>query len=86
MSADYVPPKIELARASQEEKAFQLKRVTEYQRQHAAEAEQSLVELKRAALNGENVFAGLMSAARSCTLYQMTQALYEVGGQYRRNL
>ncbi len=84
--ADYIPPKIELARASQEEKAFQLKRVHDYQRAHTAEAAIALAELKTSALGGENVFASLMKAARSCSLYQMTQALYEVGGQYRRNL
>ena len=37
-------------------------------------------------LGGENIFAALMSAARHCSLHQMTQALFEVGGQYRRNL
>jgi methylmalonyl-CoA mutase len=60
--------------------------VTEYQKQHSAESQIALAELKRAALAGENIFAGLMVAARSCSLFQMTQALYEVGGQYRRNL
>jgi methylmalonyl-CoA mutase len=85
-ASDYIPPKIELARASQDEKSFQLKRVTEYQKQHSAESQIALAELKRAALAGENIFAGLMVAARSCSLFQMTQALYEVGGQYRRNL
>ena len=45
-----------------------------------------LVSLKRAALAGENIFTALMSAARVCSLFQMSQALYEVGGQYRRNL
>lgn len=86
MIVDYVPPKIELARASQEEKAFQLSRVQEYQRLHAAEALPALALLKTSALSGENIFASLMQAARVCTLFQMTQALYEVGGQYRRNL
>ncbi len=85
-TTDYIPPKIELARASQEEKSFQLKRVTEYQEQNSVAAKAALSELKRAALAGENVFAGLMVASRSCSLFQMTQALYEVGGQYRRNL
>ena len=86
MHADYIPPKIELARASQEEKSFQLKRVQEYQKLHAAQAKEALAQLKNSTLAGENIFASLMTAARSCTLYQMTQALYEVGGQYRRNL
>jgi methylmalonyl-CoA mutase len=82
----YVPPKIEMARASYEEKESQLNRLMAYQREHANEAGPALAELKRAALAGENVFAALMRAARVCSLYQMTEALYEVGGQYRRNL
>jgi methylmalonyl-CoA mutase len=84
--ADYVPPKIELARASYEEKQSQLNRLESYKTNHQKAAQTELENLKRAALNGENVFAALMSASRVCSLYQMTQALYEVGGQYRRNL
>ena len=83
---DYVPPKIELARASQEEKKMQLDRVEAYQSSHSMEAEREIQKLKESALKGENVFGALMSAARHCTLFQMTTALYEVGGQYRRNL
>lgn len=82
----YIPPKIELARASYEEKSLQLHRVRAYQKDHKAEAEQELKKLKVSALSGENVFAALMSAAKVCSLHQMTQALFEVGGQYRRNL
>ena len=85
-AADYIPPKIELARASYEEKQSQLDRVTEFQKSHSADAVRELANLKRAALAGENVFAALMSAARVCSLFQMTQTLYEAGGQYRRNL
>jgi methylmalonyl-CoA mutase len=86
LSADYVPPKIELARASYEEKNAQLANLHTFQAAHKAEAERELANLKRAALQGENIFEALMSAARVCSLYQMSQALYEVGGQYRRNL
>jgi isobutyryl-CoA mutase len=82
----YIPPKIELARASYDEKNLQLKRVEEYQKTHAKEAEKALRQLREACLAGDNVFAALMSAARSCSLHQMTQTLFEVGGQYRRNL
>ncbi len=84
--AGYVPAKIELARASYEEKQAQLGDLRKYQERHQKEAFEELRHLKLAALNGENIFAALMSAARCCSLYQMTQALYEVGGQYRRNL
>ncbi len=82
----YEPPKIELARASQEEKNQQLQSVLNYQKSHADRAGEEIQKLKEAALQGENIFAALMSAARHCSLYQMSQALYEVGGQYRRNL
>ncbi|MDG0818204.1 fused isobutyryl-CoA mutase/GTPase IcmF [Bdellovibrio svalbardensis] len=86
MAADYVPPKIELARASYEEKNQQLDNVHKYQTDHQSEGELELKKLKETVLNGGNIFAALMSAARHCSLYQMTTALYEVGGQYRRNL
>ncbi|MFV8259273.1 fused isobutyryl-CoA mutase/GTPase IcmF [Bdellovibrio bacteriovorus] len=86
MAADYVPPKIELARASYEEKNAQLDNVHKYQEDHASEGAKSLQNLKDTVLSGGNIFAALMTAARYCSLYQMTQALYEVGGQYRRNL
>ena len=86
LAAGYVPPRIEMARASTEEKRLQLDRVHAYQAAHEVEAGAALAELKRAALAGENVFASLMSAARCCSLFQMSQALYQAGGQYRRNL
>ena len=86
LEAGYRAPKIELARASYEEKTAQLNRVREYQKNHTPEAAREITNLKRAALAGENVFEALMSAARVCSLYQMSQALYDVGGQYRRNL
>jgi len=82
----YVPPKIQLARASYEEKDLQLNRVQKYKKDHATTAEAEIQNLKDACLKGENIFAALMSAARVCSLFQMTQALFEVGGQYRRNL
>lgn len=86
MAADYIPPKIELARASYEEKNAQLDNVHKYQKDHQTDTERELQNLKNTVLNGGNIFAALMTAARHCSLYQMTQALYEVGGQYRRNL
>jgi isobutyryl-CoA mutase len=82
----YVPPRIEMARASQEEKNHQLTNLQGFQKGHSQQAELEIAKLKQAALKGDNVFAALMSAARHCSLYQMTDALFEVGGQYRRNL
>ena len=86
LKQDYVPLKIEMARASYEEKSQQLNNVKEYQRVHRTEAEKELEKLKASVLRGENIFNALMAATRVCSLYQISQTLYEVGGQYRRNL
>lgn len=86
MADGYVPPKIELARASQEEKQAQLNNVMKYQEEHSKEAAQALKELKEEALKGHNIFEALMKAARVCSLKQMTQTLMEAGGTYRRNI
>lgn len=86
LKLDYVPPKIEMARASYDEKQLQLNRVTQLKVERKAHADKLLSDLKSSALTGENIFAALMKAARHCSLYQMTQALYEVGGEYRRNV
>lgn len=86
LDPNYIPPKIEMARASYEEKDLQLNRVSEYKKQNSVRAEQDLKKLKETAISGGNIFEALMVAARTCSLYQMSQALYEVGGQYRRNL
>ncbi len=86
LAKGYVPPRIEMARASAEEKNHQLDNLNEYIKDHATQAEKEIAELKKAALSGKNIFEALLSAARHCSLYQMSQALYEVGGQYRRNL
>ncbi len=83
---NYEPPKIELARASEEEKASQLKNLMTFKKDNEQKTLKELENLKATALAGENIFAALMSAARHCSLHQMTQALFEVGGQYRRNL
>ncbi len=86
LDANYVPPKIELARASYEEKNAQLSNVQKYQKEHSTQGQAELKKLQETVLNGGNIFGALMSAARHCSLYQMSEALYEVGGQYRRNL
>ena len=86
LKSDYIPPKIEMARASQDEKNHQLQQVTDFQKTHQARAEMELNNLKMAALSGANIFEALLKASRHCSLFQMSEALYEVGGQYRRNL
>ncbi len=85
-AADAQPQEIELARATEAEKESQLARVRAFQAGHGAEAQQALARLKDAAVSGENVFAVLMDAARVCSLQQVTEAFFEVGGQYRRNV
>ena len=76
----------ELARATEEEKKSQLERVRDFTERHRDQAHAALAELKDAARSGGNVFAVLMDAARVCSLQQITEAFFEVGGQYRRNV
>jgi len=76
----------ELARGTEEEKKSQLERVRDFQQRHRDEAQAALVALKDAARSGGNVFAVLMDTARVCSLQQITEAFFEVGGQYRRNV
>ncbi|GAA0642005.1 methylmalonyl-CoA mutase family protein [Kutzneria viridogrisea] len=77
---------IELARATEQEKASQVERTRQFQQEHREQAQQALARLRAAAATDENVFAVLMDAARVCTLGQITEAFFEVGGQYRRNI
>lgn len=81
-----VPPHIELARSSEEEKQSQLSRLQDFHARHAGEAPAMLQRLQRAVIEDQNVFAVLMEAVRVCSLGQITHALFEVGGQYRRNM
>lgn len=81
-----VPPHIELARSSEEEKQSQLARLEAFHARHAREAPAMLQRLQRAVIDDQNVFAVLIDAVRVCSLGQITHALFEVGGQYRRNM
>ena len=80
------PVEIELARATEEEKQTQLDRLADFQARHAGEAPDALRRLQDAATGDGNVFDELMDAARVCSLGQITDAFFEVGGQYRRNM
>lgn len=84
--SDASPVEVELARATEAEKESQLARVRAFRTGHGTEAEEALARLKAAAVSGDNVFAVLMDAARVCSLQQVTEAFFEVGGQYRRNV
>jgi methylmalonyl-CoA mutase len=77
---------LELARGTEEEKQSQLSRLSAFQTEHQSEASQALSRLTAAAASDENAFAVLMDAARVCSLQQITDAFFEVGGQYRRNV
>jgi methylmalonyl-CoA mutase len=83
---DAPPQTVELARATEQEKQSQLARLADFHARHAAEAPAALGRLQAAAMNGDNVFAALMDAVRCCSLGQISDAFFEVGGQYRRNV
>jgi preprotein translocase subunit SecD len=77
---------IELARSTEDEKQSQLSRLADFHTRHAAEAPVQLARLQQAVIENQNVFNVLMDAVRCCSLGQITSALFEVGGQYRRSM
>ncbi len=81
-----VPQKVELIRSTEEEKQSQLRRLAEFHERHKAESSPMLKRLQQAVIRDGNVFAVLLDAVRCCSLGQITSALFEVGGQYRRNM
>ncbi len=83
---DAVHDKLELARSTEEEKQGQLQRLQDFQARNAGQAPAMLRRLQQAVIDNRNVFEVLMDAVRCCSLGQITNALFEVGGQYRRNM
>jgi len=83
---DPTPQTLELARSTDEEKRSQLKRLADFHARHAHEAPATLQRLKDTVIANGNVFEVLMDAVRVCSLGQITHALFEVGGQYRRSM
>jgi isobutyryl-CoA mutase len=83
---DLPPAEVELARGTEEEKQSQLVRLADFHERHREDAPAALDRLKAAATSGENVFDALMDAVRCCSLGQISDAFFEVGGQYRRNV
>jgi methylmalonyl-CoA mutase len=80
------PATVQLARSTEEEKQSQLRRLAEFHAAHAAEAPAALERLRRTVIDNGNVFEALMDTVRVCSLGQITHALFEVGGQYRRSM
>jgi methylmalonyl-CoA mutase len=83
---DVTPDKLELARSTDDEKQGQLRRLQDFHQRHADAAPAMLQRLQQAVIDNGNVFQVLMDAVRVCSLGQITSALFEVGGQYRRNM
>jgi methylmalonyl-CoA mutase len=83
---DPVADTLELARSTESEKQSQLARLADFHARHAAEAPAMLRRLQDAVIADANVFEVLMKAVRVCSLGQITNALFEVGGQYRRSM
>ena len=76
----------EVIRSTPEEKEYQIDMLKELHEAHKDKTEALLNKLQQAAIKNENLFEHLMSACKICSLGQITSALFEVGGQYRRNM
>ncbi len=84
--ADAVPHTVALARSTTDEKESQLARLADFHKRHASAAPAALAKLKQVVIENGNVFAELVDTVRVCSLGQITNALFEVGGQYRRSM
>ncbi len=76
----------EVIRSTEEEKQYQLKMLEKLHKFHGDKQKGLIEDLRRAAYHNENVFEKLMDVTKYCSIGQLTQALYDVGGQYRRNM
>jgi len=83
---DAAPQKVELQRSTDDEKKSQLQRLADFHQRHAAEAPAALAKLQQVVIEDGNVFAELVRTVRVCSLGQITNALFDVGGQYRRSM
>ena len=80
------PPSPPLQRSTTDEKDSQIRRLHEFQNRHPEQSKAVRARLREAVVKDENVFAVLMDAVRYCSLGQITDTLFEVGGKYRRNM
>ncbi len=85
-NGDPTPETIELIRSTQSEKQSQLKRLNDFKQRNAKECGPMLKRLQQTVINSGNVFEVLIEAVRVCSLGEITNALFEVGGQYRRSM
>jgi len=76
----------EVIRATEEEKQDQINTVNNLQKTHEGKAEDLLKNIQNAAIQNKNIFEQLMEAAKVCSIGQITHALFDVGGEYRRNM
>ena len=76
----------EVIRATEEEKQYQIDMLTNLQKTSAEKVAEHITILQEAAIKNQNIFEKLMEATKVCSLGQITNALFEVGGQYRRNM
>jgi len=76
----------EVIRATEGEKQYQINMLQDLQSRNADKAPQLIVMLQQMSIKNQNIFDGLMEAAKYCSLGQITEGLFEVGGQYRRNM
>jgi isobutyryl-CoA mutase len=83
---DAVQETLELARSTDEEKQNQLKRLDDFHKRNANASNAAIAKLKQTAMSGGNVFAELMETVKVASLGHITDALFEVGGQYRRSM
>jgi len=86
VNSDPKPVSIQLSRSTATEKQSQISRLKAFHLKHDRDSKHALQKLKKVSMENGNVFAELMSAVRYCSLGQITAALFEVGGQYRRNM
>ena len=76
----------EVIRAEESEKQYQIEMLGNLHKAKAEQAKNALQRIQKAAIQNQNIFEELMDAAKVCSLGQITAALFEVGGQYRRNM
>ena len=77
---------IELSRCTDEEKIKQIERLKAFQDRNKSTSKQALADLRAVALRGDNIFEELLNTTKFCSLGQISEVLYEVGGRYRRNM